>query len=566
MTYYHGKVVGPNGQVYQCEHNHRTYTAAVTCANSSATRQMAAMVWNRAAVQAAQAAARAKKREEERAAAEAQRIAAREASAARRAAAQAAAEETKAAKRAAKLAAMSPRRAWKRMTPEERLLKTAQVELEAFGEIKSPDAKVAYEVRAERRAPSNAPAPSELAVPRAAAPPPAQAPSEVPAYLRALDPSLTPQERTLAKGVAASDPEQWQKYLTALRAQQRAQQEAQVEREIAELKAGMRARNGVPARGMHAAESAVPSAPAPGGKPTARASGGLGGDGLYVVGLDIRPGVYRTAGPTAGRDGYFALLKSTNTHDIVNNGSVRGPATITVGTGVKAVEVRHCQRWQRLGDTLDAVVAAINVPKSQPVQPDRSVKARSSQSEILDGRRGSVPISAAPSGAPAMEASRDSPPVCSSSIGGKFRHKGIEITLLDATWSLTVNLDGSRAGQYEVLNDDGAKFVSISTRVLNDSQGSIDLTCSRPINTHLIDERNRKFDCIRDLYRIPGNPECNYRLNPGFSSNMKWIYRVPIGTSIVAFEFEDWTDFSKIGDLEPTRVLVIPRAAGNETS
>jgi hypothetical protein len=40
--------------------------------------------------------------------------------------------DRKAAKRAARLAAMPPRRAWRRMTPEERLLSTAEAEPEAF--------------------------------------------------------------------------------------------------------------------------------------------------------------------------------------------------------------------------------------------------------------------------------------------------------------------------------------------------------------------------------------------------------------------------------------------------
>jgi hypothetical protein len=33
---YLGQVTGPGGQIYQCEHNHRTENA-ITCANSSAT-------------------------------------------------------------------------------------------------------------------------------------------------------------------------------------------------------------------------------------------------------------------------------------------------------------------------------------------------------------------------------------------------------------------------------------------------------------------------------------------------------------------------------------------------
>jgi hypothetical protein len=56
---YHGLVVGPDGQSYECWHNHRTETAAFRCANSSATRRMAEAAWNRAAMQAEQAAARA---------------------------------------------------------------------------------------------------------------------------------------------------------------------------------------------------------------------------------------------------------------------------------------------------------------------------------------------------------------------------------------------------------------------------------------------------------------------------------------------------------------------------
>jgi hypothetical protein len=168
---YHGRVTGPAGQVYQCEHNHRTETAAITCANSSGTHRMAEIVWNRAAVQAAQAAALAKKRNEERAAAQARRIAAQEASKARQAAAHAGAQEAKAAKRAAKLAAMKPQRAWKRMTPAERLLRTADAEMEAYGEIRSRDAQAAYEERAARSTARNVPAPSKSLPPPIPLPP-----------------------------------------------------------------------------------------------------------------------------------------------------------------------------------------------------------------------------------------------------------------------------------------------------------------------------------------------------------------------------------------------------------
>lgn len=366
---YHGKLIGPHGQVYQCEHNHRTETAAVSCANSSATRRMAAIAWNRAAVQAAQAAALAKKREEERAAAQARKVAAQQAAAARRAEEQAAAEEAKAAKRAAKLAAMSPRRAWKHMTPEERLQRTAEAELDVYGQVRSPDAKAAYDARTLKGAPANVPRPPESA-PAGPVPPRGQPAARVPAYLRALDPALSADERALAKGEAAGDPVQWQKYLAALRAQR----ELQAEREIARLKAALNGSGGRPARGEAAArtsgadsklvlpEIAAPAANATDHNPAVKTRSGFGGDGLFVVGVDIAPGVYRTAGSAGGRLGSFALLKSTSTRDVLEFNTVKGPTTITVGPSVRAVHVTRCQPWCWLGETLDAVISAAREP------------------------------------------------------------------------------------------------------------------------------------------------------------------------------------------------------------
>jgi hypothetical protein len=149
---YHGLVRGPNGQIYPCVHNHWSETAAIRCANSSATRRMAAAAWNRAAMLAGQAAEPATRRGMQRAAAEPRWVAAQVTCAAGRAEGKAAAEQAKAAKRAAMLAAMSPQRAWKRMTPEERLLRTAEAELAVYSEILSPDAKSAHDLRAAKRA------------------------------------------------------------------------------------------------------------------------------------------------------------------------------------------------------------------------------------------------------------------------------------------------------------------------------------------------------------------------------------------------------------------------------
>jgi hypothetical protein len=161
-----------------------------------------------------------------------------------------------------------------------------------------------------------------------------------------------------------------------------------------------------------------------------------------------------------------------------------------------------------------------------------------------------------------------SPSAVEHSIGLTYRHLGIVITLLDAAWSYSVYLNnsgyraGSRRAIYERVDaGSGAKFIIVATRVLNDAKCSLDLTCSYPIKNHLIDERNRPFDSIGKLYRFRGNPECNDHLQPGFTADMTWVYRVPLDAVISAFEFEDITEFSRKRTVEPTRIPLLPHAS-----
>jgi hypothetical protein len=103
---------------------------------------------------------------------------------------------------------------------------------------------------------------------------------------------------------------------------------------------------------------AVTAAPAPAVTITAKAQAPapaantvMTGDGVYVVGTDIRHGVYHTTGAAGGSGGdcYYALLSSTDTNSIIDNNNVTGPATITVGPGVKAVDTSGCNAWNRTG-------------------------------------------------------------------------------------------------------------------------------------------------------------------------------------------------------------------------
>jgi hypothetical protein len=77
----------------------------------------------------------------------------------------------------------------------------------------------------------------------------------------------------------------------------------------------------------------------------------MSGDGVYVVGQDIRKGTWHTTGAVGGSGGncYYALLSSTDTQSIIDNNNTTGPATIMVGPGVAAVQVSGCNPWTRTG-------------------------------------------------------------------------------------------------------------------------------------------------------------------------------------------------------------------------
>ena len=95
--------------------------------------------------------------------------------------------------------------------------------------------------------------------------------------------------------------------------------------------------------------------------------------------------------------------------------------------------------------------------------------------------------------------------------------------------------DDPRRGRCEVRGQ---------THVVNNAKTSLDLTCSLPVNTKLVDDQERQFDPIDDLYKLKGNPECNDQLQPGFESDMTWLYRVPSTANVVGWAFQDLTDFA----------------------
>jgi hypothetical protein len=76
----------------------------------------------------------------------------------------------------------------------------------------------------------------------------------------------------------------------------------------------------------------------------------VSGDGVYVVGKDIKPGLYHTrgSGDTGQDDCYYATLNSTSTNDIADNNNFDGAETIDV-SGAYAFQISGPCTWVRTG-------------------------------------------------------------------------------------------------------------------------------------------------------------------------------------------------------------------------
>lgn len=103
-------------------------------------------------------------------------------------------------------------------------------------------------------------------------------------------------------------------------------------------------------RAIAGSAPATPAAgPAPAALPTNLATSF--GEGKFVVGKDISPGTYRTAGKSGELDCYWARLKNTGgaTNSIIANNLGPGPVTVTISRDDGAFQTRWCSTWTKLG-------------------------------------------------------------------------------------------------------------------------------------------------------------------------------------------------------------------------
>lgn len=82
---------------------------------------------------------------------------------------------------------------------------------------------------------------------------------------------------------------------------------------------------------------------------TELANNSIPGDGVYVVGKDVKAGVYKTTGPSGGNPVgcYYAFKNGTGADaDILDNNIVKGQSSVTLKPG-QVFETSSCSDWIR---------------------------------------------------------------------------------------------------------------------------------------------------------------------------------------------------------------------------
>lgn len=94
------------------------------------------------------------------------------------------------------------------------------------------------------------------------------------------------------------------------------------------------------------------SAPAPGPPPVPATT--MDHDGLFIVGTDIEPGTYTSAGPVEDGTCYWKRMADLHGGDIIDNAFTKKPQAVLIEATDKAFKTSGCQAWQK-SDSVTAV-------------------------------------------------------------------------------------------------------------------------------------------------------------------------------------------------------------------
>lgn len=92
------------------------------------------------------------------------------------------------------------------------------------------------------------------------------------------------------------------------------------------------------------AEPPAPPAPPP---PPAQPKTVIDHDGNFVVGTDIVPGVYSSAGPAGTGACYWKRIGGGDGNPIIDNAMSKKPQVVQIDPADKAFKTDGCQPWQK---------------------------------------------------------------------------------------------------------------------------------------------------------------------------------------------------------------------------
>ncbi|WKG00895.1 hypothetical protein [Mycolicibacterium sp. HK-90] len=108
------------------------------------------------------------------------------------------------------------------------------------------------------------------------------------------------------------------------------------------------------------ADPAAPAAPAAPAGPAAPAAA-MDHDGVFIVGTDIQPGNYASAGPVENGTCYWKRMADLHGGDIIDNAFSKKPQVVTIDATDKAFKTSGCQPWQ-LTDAPAAAAPSGDIP------------------------------------------------------------------------------------------------------------------------------------------------------------------------------------------------------------
>jgi hypothetical protein len=85
-------------------------------------------------------------------------------------------------------------------------------------------------------------------------------------------------------------------------------------------------------------------------------------DGTYLVGTDVVPGTYSSAGPVGTGTCYWKRLSNPSTNDIIDNAISKKPQVVQIDPTDKAFKTDGCQPWQKT----DTAKADVKTPADMP--------------------------------------------------------------------------------------------------------------------------------------------------------------------------------------------------------